>query len=121
MTKQAPVALDIFIQDEHYRLDLDPAIVTYAAEFFGSMDRDLDGGCRMGPRYVENPTPAQRAQYAADRLLSAMETQNESMMQAMLGYILARLPTVRTIRIDTNGEPLNTTLQDAEGRELTED
>lgn len=118
MNTSEHITLEIHIEDDRYQVTVDTQIVDHAAEMFKNMDKDMDQGLRMGPQYIEQPNTTQRAQHVADKLLTAMETGNEAMAQAMLGYILARLPTTRVIRIDTNGEPLNTSLLDGYGSEL---
>ena len=42
------------------------------------------------------------------------------MIEAMAGYIASRLPEVRSINIDVNGEPLNTEMITDSGRTVTE-
>lgn len=118
MSDANSIEMHIHIDEQHYQIQLRPEIATHAAEFYARMDQDMDHGWRMGPQFVGNPNPIQRAQIAADRLMAAIETSNETMVQGMLGYILARQPAVRRIRIDTNGEPLETLLLDGSGQAL---
>jgi hypothetical protein len=49
-----------------------------------------------------------RCQIAANKLLTALETQNENLAFLMAGYILTRLPGTKTVRVDTSGEIANT-------------
>ena len=100
--------LDVYIGNSMHRIDVSPEDLEHANEFYDKMDRDMDAGWKMGPDFVENPNRLQRGQIAAAKLLVAIETGNESMAHAMAGYIASRLPEVRSINIDVNGEPLNT-------------
>jgi hypothetical protein len=59
-----------------------------------------------------------RARIVADRLLLAVEAGNEAMVQGMAGYIVSRIPEVRAVRVDTEGEPQNTVLLDGQGRAI---
>lgn len=79
-----------------------------AEEFFRKMDRDMDRGWQMGPEFIERPDRLQRCQIAANRLLVSLSTANEALVTLMAGYILARLPNVAGVRIDTSGEMQNT-------------
>ncbi len=110
--------LDVFIQEQKFTVELSPDDLEQARPLFEKMDRDMDVGWRMGPEFVENPNRVTRAQIAADRLLTALETGKEALSQAMAAYILFRVPETRSITIDTDGEPLNTSLRDAQGAEI---
>ncbi|MDJ0861993.1 MAG: hypothetical protein QNJ87_08160 [Gammaproteobacteria bacterium] len=100
--------LDIYIGNSVRQLDVESGLLEEGEGFFAKMDRDMDAGWKMGPDFVERPDRLQRGQIAASRLLVAIETGNDTMVQAMAGYIASRLPEVRSINIDVNGEPLNT-------------
>lgn len=43
------------------------------------MDRDIDGGWRMGRDWMENPDREQRCRIAADKLLSVLEQENHQL------------------------------------------
>ena len=72
--------------------------------FFAQMDKDMDGGWRMGPEYVHEPDITQRCQIVADRVLGAFHTENKKMVLLMSGYILTRLPQVQEVVVDTSGD-----------------
>ena len=112
--------LDIYIGNSVRQMDVDPELLERGHEFFDKMDRDMDAGWKMGPDFIESPNRLQRGQIAAAKLLVAIETGNESMAQAMAGYIASRLPEVRSINIDVNGEPLNTEMVTDAGRSVTD-
>jgi hypothetical protein len=100
--------LQVTIEGRQYRVELDRASVEQAAEFFDRMDRDMDRGWQMGREFIPNPDRVQRAQIAANRLLLALEQENENLTQAMAGYIVTRLPGVTGVEIDTTGEMQST-------------
>ena len=75
---------------------------------FDKLDSDMDQGKRLGQRFVKDLDKMQRCQLAADKLLSALETNNEIMALLMGGYILSRLEGVKQVVIDNNGEPEET-------------
>jgi hypothetical protein len=107
------VKLLAIVDNRQHAIDVPGDVLAEAEEFFRHMDRDMDGGWRMGPEFVERPDTAQRCQIAADRLLGALSSANETLAMLMAGYILKRMPGVRAVRIDTGGEPLNTEFLDA--------
>lgn len=100
--------LDVYFDDQHYRLEVTEAIVRQGRGFFEKMDRDMDAGWQMGPVFVEHLNDKNRAQIAASKLMIALENQNEAMSKAMSGYIVSRLPSVSAVHIDTTGQMLNT-------------
>jgi hypothetical protein len=72
------------------------------------MDADMDRGWQMSRQWIEHPNQLQRCQIAADKLMAAEEAGNETMVQLMAAYILTRLPGVAGVRINTEGEMLET-------------
>jgi hypothetical protein len=78
------------------------------ADAFDKMDKDMDNGRRLGQTWLKQPDRQQRCQIAADKLLAAIETHNENLALLMGGYIASRMPEIRQIRIDNNGEPQET-------------
>jgi hypothetical protein len=72
------------------------------------MDRDMDAGWQMGREWVDDLSVEQRCQVVANKLLTALETENDTLGRMMAAYILARMPHVESIEIDTAGEIQNT-------------
>lgn len=110
--------LDVFIQDTKFTVEVSPEALDQGQPMFAKMDKDMDAGWRMGPEFIADPDRLARAQIAADRLLTALETGKQALSQAMAAYILYRVPEARSVTIDTDGEPLNTSLRDASGAEI---
>jgi hypothetical protein len=52
----------------------------------------MDQGWQMSREWVDRPNQLQRCQIIADKLLSALEKENERLGMMMAGYICARLP-----------------------------
>lgn len=100
--------LDVFIDGQQVKIEIPKAMLTDADDFFAKMDSDMDRGWKIGPTYVENPDNIMRAQVAADKILTAIDTENKTLAQLMAGYIVSKVPGVKSINIDINGEPLNT-------------
>ncbi len=102
--------LKIVIQEQVYPVTVPDDIVAEAEDFFSKLDRDMDKGWQMSRDWVDRPDPVQRCQIIGDKLLTAMHNDNKQMMVLLSAYILSRIPGVSAIRIDTNGEMLETEL-----------
>lgn len=100
--------LKITIEDKTRELEIPDDIFANGESFFEKMDRDMDRGWQMGPEFIEQPTLTNRCQIAAEKILQAVDTQNENLLMLMAGYILTHMPNVTSVNIDTSGEPLGT-------------
>jgi len=105
--------MKLHVQVDERALDVEvpDATLADAEEFFRKMDRDMDGGWQMSREFVARPDRTQRCQIAADRLLVALSSANETMVMLMAGYILTRLPKVSGVNINTDGEMMETQFQ----------
>ncbi|BCU06743.1 hypothetical protein [Allochromatium tepidum] len=100
--------LKIIIDDRTHDINVPDALPADARDYFDQIDRDMDSGWRMGRDWVEAPDRIQRAQIVADRLLTAIETDNPKLGTLMAGYLLDRLPGVEAVEPDIQGEIQNT-------------
>lgn len=96
--------LNIYIDDRYYPLDVPEALIDDAEEFFANMDSDMDKGWQMSRQWVERPNSTERCQIVADKLMTALDSENYQVVSMMGGYILSRMPGVKGVRIDTSGE-----------------
>lgn len=96
--------LNIYVEDRHYPLDVSEALLTDAEEFFSKMDSDMDKGWQMSRQWVDNPGTTERCQIVADKLMMALNADNPQMVSLMGAYILARMPGVKGVHIDSSGE-----------------
>jgi len=108
--------LSVIIEDQLFELNVPEAFLDQADDFFQGMDRDMDQGVQMSRDWVDNPGTEQRCRIVADKLMGAIEQQNEVLGRLMAGYILRRMPAVETIHIDTDGEIQNTRFTFKEGQ-----
>lgn len=97
--------LEVYVENSMLKVEVPQEILDQGGEFFAMMDRDMDRGWKMGPEYVENPDATQRAQIAADKMLTAIDTENNRMLAMMAGYIVTKLPGVKAVKIATDGDP----------------
>jgi len=96
--------LTLHIEDKSHTINVPDSILNEGLDFYNKMDKDMDLGWQMSRQWVDNPDQTQRCQIAANKMLSAISGENETLLMLMAGYILSRMPHVKTIRIDTNGE-----------------
>lgn len=99
--------LKAIIDEQVYTLNVPDSVIERGGEFFEQLDRDMDQGWQMSREWVESPDRLQRCQIVADKLLTALEKENEKLGMLMAGYILDRLPNVETVELDVQGEIQN--------------
>lgn len=99
--------LKAIVDEQVYTLNVPDQILRQGAGFFDQLDRDMDEGWQMSREWVETPDRLQRCQIVADKLLSALEKENERLGMMMAGYILSRLPNVDAVEFDLQGEIQN--------------
>lgn len=102
--------LNIIVDEQTYPVTVPEEMLSDAKDFFGKMDADMDRGWQMSRRWVDRPSGAQRCQIAADKLLTAMEKENQNLAVLMAAYILNRMPGIEAVDIDTAGDMTATEL-----------
>lgn len=105
--------LTFTVNEQRQRLVVPDEVVEGAGDFFRKLDEDMDRGWRMSREFVENPDLTQRCQIVADRLLTALEGNHRERAILFAAYILARLPNVARVDIDTGGEIQHTSFHPA--------
>lgn len=96
--------LRITVADQTRVMPIPDNLLRDADEFFRKMDRDMDRGWQMSREFIEQPNKLQRCQIAAHKLLGALSAGNMALATLMAGYILARLPGVSGVDIDSAGD-----------------
>ncbi|MDT8452048.1 MAG: hypothetical protein RQ936_04790 [Gammaproteobacteria bacterium] len=96
--------LNIIVEGRSNAFEVPDQILFEASDFFAQMNADMDKGWQMSRDWVDNPDAEQRCQIAADKLLTAIETENEKLVMLMAAYILKTMPGVRGVNIDITGD-----------------
>lgn len=96
--------LNIIVEGRTNAFEVPDTLLQEAADFFAQMDADMDKGWQMSRDWVDHPNAEQRCQIAADKILTAIETDNEKLLMLMAGYILKTMPGVRAVNIDVTGD-----------------
>ena len=103
--------LNIVLEERSIAITVADEMLRDAQDFYAKMDRDMDQGWQMSRDWVEHPSLIERCQIAADKLHTALNTRNETLVMLMAGYILSRLPNVRSVTINTDGEMQETFIE----------
>lgn len=96
--------LTIVVENNTYRITIPEDVTLDGESFFAKMDDDMSKGRQMDRQWVESPTTLQRCQIAASRIADAIESKNETLASLMAGYIVSRMPAVKEVHVDTEGE-----------------
>lgn len=104
--------LNLIIDDWSMNLEIPDEYLKDMQASFDRMDEDMDRGWQLGQRWVRNPDTTQRCQLVAGKLLTALETDNESLALMMGGYIVSRMPGTRQVVIDNSGQPEETSFSE---------
>lgn len=103
--------LNVIIEGQSYQVKIDEDTLRSGFSLFNKMDEDMNKGWTMGRDFIENPTVTQRCQIVGDKLLTAMEDNNEQMKTMMVGYLLSRVPNLMSIHIDNTGNIQETQIE----------
>ena len=96
--------LNIIVDGRSNTFNVPDILLTEAVDFFEKLDADMDRGWQMSRDWVDNPNAEQRCQIAADKILTAIETDNEKLLMLMAAYILRTMPGVTGVDIDITGD-----------------
>ena len=105
------MVLNVTLGENTMPIEVPELILSDAVELFAKMDKDMDRGWQMSRVWVDKLTDTQRCQVAADKLLTALENENENMKLMMAGYILYKMPNIKSIFIDLEGDMTATELE----------
>ena len=102
--------LKAIVNEQTFSIEVPEDFLIEGADLFQKMDADMDAGWQMSRKWVDQPDTLQRCQIAADKMLTAMENENQKMTIMMAAYILKRMPGIDAIDIDTSGDMTATEL-----------
>lgn len=96
--------LNVYVNELMKQVDVPNDMLQDAQAIYAKIDQDLDNGWQMSREWVEQLDTLQRCKVVADRLLTAIENENEPSTMLMAGYIMTRMPNVKTVHIATDGD-----------------
>lgn len=100
--------LNVYIGDYSSQLEVPGEMLDEASEIFVKMNEDMNNGWQMSQVWVDELDDKQRCQAVADKLLTAIDNENESMTLLMAGYIMKTMPGVTAVHISTDGDMTQT-------------
>lgn len=96
--------LKVFLEEQVYPVEIPDYIVSDAEDFFSMLDSDMNRGWQMSRIWVEKPDTMQRCQIVADKLLTALQNDDQKTGVMMSAYILNRLPDSNEVHLSTSGD-----------------
>lgn len=103
------MVLKVVFEENIYQVSIPQDVLSDGEGFFQRMNADMDKGWQMGREWVEMPDATQRCQIAADRLVDAITTENETLAGLMAGYIITQRPGTKEVQVATTGDLMETT------------
>ncbi|MBD3609511.1 MAG: hypothetical protein HUJ30_03090 [Gammaproteobacteria bacterium] len=100
--------LNVIIDGQNFEVTVPDFMMEEANEMFDKMDVDMSKGWQMGRIWIDSPTTKERCQIAADKLMTAIESENQNMATMMAAYIMKRMPGAKEIVFDDEGDMLQT-------------
>ncbi|MBX2882532.1 MAG: hypothetical protein KTR32_21460 [Granulosicoccus sp.] len=110
-----PYTLRVLTGDEEREVNVDTDLMHDAITLFDKMDQDMDHGVRLSRRFVASPNQTERGQVVANRLLTALHTQNDASATLMAAYLMQRLPELQSVVINVEGETEETFFYNRDG------
>ena len=104
--------LKVIVDERTIPIEVPDYMLTEARDFFAKMDADMDSGWQMSRTWVDKPNDLQRCQIAADKILTAIHTNNEKMATLMAAYILNKIPNATSVDVDAEGDMTQTTINE---------
>lgn len=87
--------------------DRDRLLPVHQEAYLDKMDEKMKGGILIGEETVTDPDLNQRTQFAAGNLVHALKAGDESMAAAMCSYLAIRLPELKQVVIEEDGEQVS--------------
>ena len=102
--------LNVYVVDNMIPIEVPDDMLEDAEHIYKKMDSDMDKGWQMYRDWVDDLTQQQRCQVVADKLLTALENENQPSAMLMAGYIMTRMPGILNVHISTDGDITQTQL-----------
>ncbi len=96
--------LKVFLEDQTYPIEVPEYIIKEAEDFFAILDNDMNKGWQMSQFWVENPDNNQRCQIAGDKILTALNNDDQKTGVMMSAYIMNRMPGTTELHLSVTGD-----------------
>jgi len=104
MSEKLAVLLNGVSQIEY---DRSRALPDIQREYLARLDRRLDRGVEINGEHIEKPDRVQRAQFVAVHMIHAIKSENEPLAAATCTYLADRLPDLKQVKADEDGEEIS--------------
>ena len=104
--------LKVIVDERIIPIEVPDYMLVEASDFFARMDTDMDSGWQMSRTWVDQPNNIQRCQIAADKILTAIHTENEKLATLMAAYILNKIPNASSVDVDSEGDMTQTVINE---------
>ena len=96
--------LTVLVDDQvHLEYDRNKPLPEKQLAYLGRMERQMDGGIRLGSGRVEQPDQLQRAQFVAIQLIKALQQGDDALVAACCAYLANRLPDMQQVKARLTG------------------
>ena len=102
--------LNVYVADNMIPIEVPDDMLDDAEQIYKKMDSDMDKGWQMYRDWVDELTQQQRCQIVADKILTALENENQPSAMLMAGYIMTRMPGILNVHVSTDGDITQTQL-----------
>jgi hypothetical protein len=102
--------LNVYVGETLVPIEVPDDMLAEAEHIYAKMDSDMDKGWQIFQEWVDELTTEQRCKVVADKLLTALENENQPSSMLMAGYIMTRLPKISNVHISTDGDITQTQL-----------
>ena len=106
--KEKNITLKIVIEKNIYVIEVPEEVMQGGESFFEKLETDMAKGWQMNREWVENPNLLQCCQIVSDRIADAINNENETLTCLLAGFIVSRMPQVKEVHINTEGEMAET-------------
>ena len=100
--------INFYAEGRHHPVEVPEFVLQDGESFFAKMDADMDNGWQLGQHWLDKPDGMERCRIVAERMAEALDAGNQQMLALLGGYILRRMPEVRSVRLAEDGDAAET-------------
>lgn len=96
----------LFNDSPKLEYDHNKPLPDHQALYLDKMDEKMGKGISIGGEQIENPDAEQRTWFIAANLAHLLLTNHEEMMAPLCTYLAVRMPDLKQLRINRNGDDM---------------
>lgn len=90
--------------------DRNKSLAARQREYLEIMDTKMTAGINYNEEFYQDPDLNQRAQFVTINLIQSLIANDEQQMVAMCAYLATRLPELKQVKAELNGDAFNVDL-----------